>query len=170
MAARRSTAREPFTLSIQIEGMRGTLAGFRNLPADASDRLRDAATSLAAGMAMEIAQAGRAKGGQAALVAQTVKARRDRVPFVLIGSSARVGRAWPGRGKAKASELLFGSEFGALRTPSRKYSPFGYETHTGKKGRWIFPTVEKNQGDIAAAWLQAADEIVREFTSVPDAD
>lgn len=161
--------RRPLDLTIRIDGARSTIAAFRELPKEASDELRDKALELSELMAGWVRAAGRAEGAQAALLAGTVKAKRDRLPYVLVGGSKRIGHRWPGAGKAQAFALLFGSEFGAGGAGGRgkgsgDFSPHGFKPHSGRAGRWIFPTVETHSQQIAAKWQEAADEIVERFT------
>lgn len=150
-------AKRPLDLNVRIEGARETLQAFKDLPKEASDALRDASTDLSELMAGWVQAAGRAEGRQAALLAGTVKAKRDRVPYVQAGGTKGVGHAWPKRGKGKAFELLFGSEFGG--------AGHGFKPHQGKQGTWIFPVIEARASEIAKRWDQAADEVVEKFTA-----
>lgn len=159
------------TVNVRIDGARETLAAFRQMGKDAEGKLRDAAQSIADSLAASAQAAARAEGGQAALMAPTVKAIRDRVPVVQVGGTRRVGRR-----RAPAYGLLFGSEFGMNRrsgwyAASRYRSSIGaqFKPHRGIRGYWFFPLVESEQDRIAAAWTRAADELVREFGRGGDA-
>lgn len=150
-------------LNVTIDGARETLLAFSKLPKDASDELRDAATSLSIGLALLVGAAGAARGGQAGRVASTVKPKRDRVPYIQVGGTKRVALGTKAGTKREAYRILFGSEFGATRGASRT-GPNGFDQHAGRRGLWIFPTVEKHEGDINKAWGKAADETVKKFT------
>lgn len=139
------------TVRVRISGLRETIAALSRLPKEANDEIRATALELAKDMATAAAAAGRAEGRQAALVAVTVKANRDRVPVVNAGGTRRLGR-----NKEPAYKLLFGSEFGA--TYYRQYRP-----HLGAGSYWFFQTVDEKQAEISAAWLAAADEIIERF-------
>lgn len=146
-------AKGALTVGVRIDGVNQTLAAFRQLPKDANDALREAAQDLARRLALSAQRAASADNSpQSDLIAPTVKAGRDRLPLVQAGGSKRVGRH-----RAPAWKLLFGSEFG-----SNRYKQFGHP-HAGKKGYWLFPTVEREQSAIAAAWRRAADDIVRQW-------
>ena len=145
-------------LTVRIDGAQATLKAFRDLPKEASDALRDAAGDLSESMATWVRQSGQAEGRQASLLTGTVKARRDRLPYMVVGGTKRVGHQWPGAGRAPAYALLFGSEFGSSRG-------HGFLPHRGKAGYWVFPTIEAHEGDIARRWQAAADEVVDRFTS-----
>jgi hypothetical protein len=139
------------TIRVRIDGIHETLAALRKLPKDANDELRAAALEISKELAAAAAASGRSEGHQAALVATTVKAGRDRVPVVTAGGTKRLGR-----NKKPAYKLLFGSEFGANR-----YEQF--RPHLGRGSYWFFRTVEDEQTEIAARWLQAADEVIAKF-------
>lgn len=139
------------TVKIHIDGLQQTLRAFSKLPKDASNELRLEALELSKMIASKAADAGRAEGRQAALVAGTVKAARDRVPVVVAGGRKRLGR-----NREPAYKLLFGSEFGATRL--KQYKP-----HVGRGSYWFFKTVDDNREEIADAWNDAAERIVRKF-------
>lgn len=139
------------TVTIRVSGIRETLAALSRLPKDASNELRDASLEISRELAAAARQAGVAEGSQAALVATTVKARRDRVPVVVAGGTKRLGS-----NRAPAYKLLFGSEFGANRYEQ-------YRPHVGAGSYWFFRTVEDNEVEIARRWLDAADAILRRF-------
>jgi hypothetical protein len=145
-------AGKQLVINVRIEGVRETLAAFRGMPKEASDELRKASTDLANMLAIDARAAGVAEGSQAALVAGTVKAARDRVPVVQAGGAKRLGSR-----RAPAWKLLFGSEFG-----SNVYSQFP-RAHQGRDGIWFFPTIEANSGPIAARWREAADRTIAAF-------
>lgn len=150
------------SLTVRIDGAQATLKAFRDLPKEASDALRVASLDLSQSMANWVRAAGSAEGRQASLLVGTVKARRDRLPYMVVGGSSKIGHPWPGGGKAPAYKLLFGSEFGSSRG-------HGFLAHRGKAGYWVFPTIEAHESEIATRWQAAADEVVDHFTSaVPD--
>jgi hypothetical protein len=159
-------ASKTLTVKVKITGLRETLAKFRDLPKDASDKLRDESQRLAQFLALKAQSRGFSQGGQAALAASTIKAVRDRVPAIQMGGTKRVGRKG-----VPVWQIMFGAEFGMNRRsgwyanrkfngdPGRQYRP-----HLGQKGYFFFPTVEDNATDISAAWNKAADQIVNDFS------
>ncbi|EHR62630.1 hypothetical protein [Saccharomonospora cyanea] len=153
------------TLNLAIDNVKPTLAAFRKLPKEANNQLRERSKALAELVATRIKAAGLAEGKQAALVARTVKARRDRVPVVQAGGTKKLGRH-----QAPAYSLLFGSEFGMNQrtgwyAAARYQRSIGYQyhPHTGRQGAWFFPTAEAQQPMINREWNAAADEILRAF-------
>lgn len=151
------TRNEPLRIDMRVDGARETLEAFRGLPKEASEQLRVASLRLAELLAQRVAAAGQSEGRQAALLVSTVKPRRDRIPSISVGGTRAVGHPWPKRGRAKAFELLFGSEFGSS-------SGHGFKPHRGQRGYWIWPTIEANQAAISQEWLAAADAIIADFT------
>lgn len=156
-SSRRSAAPAPFRLDVRVEGAQQTLAAFRALPKDASDELRTAATALSTLLASKIAAAGQAEGRQAAVLAQTVKPKRDRIPALEVGGTKKLFKGKKDGSNREAFRALFGSEFGSNRG-------HGFKRHVGKGSYWIWRTVEENQAEIAAEWHKAADGIIEKFT------
>lgn len=158
-------ARESLAVHINVSGVRQTLKAFARLPKEASDQLRDRSLAISQDLAAPVARAATARGGQAALMAPTVKATRDRVPAITAGGSTRVGRH-----RTPAHALLFASEFGMNKrsgwyaaaqyaaSSGRQYPP-----HLGSHSYWFFTTVSDHETRIAREWSQAADAIVRAF-------
>lgn len=148
-------AKTTFTVTVTAPGMRATLAAFRALPKEASEELRTAALELSDLLAGKVRAAATGDSAQAALMAPTVRAVRDRVPAVQVGGAKRVGRH-----RVPAWKILFGSEFGSNRLPQfRPYNAGGY---------WFFPLIETEQGAIAREWQQAADRVIERFTAGGD--
>lgn len=157
--------RRTLTVRMHISGVRETLRALDVLPKNASEALRDASLKLAEKLAVLAAADFRANGGpQGSLLAGTVKAKRDRVPVIEAGGTARVGR-----NRSPAWGLVFASVFGMNRRSGWFASPrYGtaenrqYRPHEG--GAYaFFPVVDQNAAAIAAQWNAAADRVVREF-------
>lgn len=136
--------------SVEVIGAAEILRAFRELPKEASDQLRDRSQQLAGELAQDIAAAARAEGRQAALMAPTVKAKRDRVPVVTAGGAKRVGRR-----RVSAGKLLFGSEFGSNL---RQFRP-----HLSGGSYWFYRTVDTRDSQIYAEWLKAADALIQAY-------
>ncbi|PRX48685.1 hypothetical protein B0I33_104503 [Prauserella shujinwangii] len=161
-------AKQGLTVNLYISGLRPTLAAFRELPKDANNELRDRSRELAETLAGRIRTAAQAEGGQAALLARTVKAQRDRVPVVSAGGTRKLGRH-----RAPAWALLFAAEFGMnkrsgwyARPRYRGSSGRQYPPHSGQDGYWFFPTAREFEPEMGRQWRQAADAIIRRFAGV----
>ncbi|MFF5992580.1 hypothetical protein [Prauserella flavalba] len=161
-------AKQGLTVNLYIQGLRPTLAAFRELPKDANTELRQRSRELSETLATRIQAAAQAEGGQAALLARTVRAQRDRVPVVQAGGTRKLGRH-----RAPAWALLFASEFGMNRrsgwyaaTRYRGSAGRQYQPHSGQDGYWFFPTARAFEPEMGRQWRQAAGAIIRKFAGV----
>jgi hypothetical protein len=96
-----------------LKDLRGLLKALNKMDDDSKKALKDDVASISAWTAGAIKTAGYVGSpmpAQTAIVAQTVRANKDRIPNVTIGGSR--GRA---SGGANAGVLLFGNEFGSDR-------------------------------------------------------
>ncbi|GAB3817475.1 hypothetical protein [Kribbella italica] len=148
------------SVKVKITGVRETLAKFRTLPKEASAELRDANQKISEELAGKIHSAATSANGQGALVAPTVKARRDRVPSVQAGGRKQAGsqsRKSKGQSPTTVSDLIYGSNFGAnvLKQFPRPTGP----------DHWFFSTVEDNQAQIEREWLVAVDKVLGKWGS-----
>jgi hypothetical protein len=141
------------TVRINVTGAKETLRAFRELPKEANNALRDRSRGLSQDLAGRIRAAATADSAQSALLARTVRARRDRVPVVVAGGTRRVGRK-----RKPAYKILFGSEFGA--TALKQYRP-----HVGRGSYWFFITVERNEKRVISAWRLMAEDVIRAWSS-----
>ncbi|HEY0638717.1 MAG TPA: hypothetical protein VGD67_13790 [Pseudonocardiaceae bacterium] len=146
-------AQKPLVIRMRVTGARETLRAFRDLPKDASKSLRERSQELAEVLAIRVRAAGTAEGRQAAKVARTVRAARDRVPVI----TAR-------------HPLVYATEFGMNRRSGwyaagryRDSAARQFKPHRGRAGYWIFPTVDSNGAEIGAAWRRVADDVARQF-------
>lgn len=141
-------------MNVRIEGVEETLRAFRQLPKDANQELRDRSLKLARALADRSSSAAQSDPSpQAAALAGTIRARRDRVPVIVAGGSKRVGRR-----KVSAWKLLFGAEFG-----SNRFSQFG-KSHQGRQGSWLFGVAEREASTIDREWNAAADEVAAKWS------
>ena len=149
------------TVSVRISGARETLAAFRALPKDASDELREANKQISDDLAGEIRTAAAGSDEQSALMVPSIRAKRDRVPSVEAGGNRRVGkqkRRSKGQGPTRASDILFGANFGASFL--KQFRP---HTGAGEDDYWFFRTVEANDERIAGEWGDAADRVLTKW-------
>jgi hypothetical protein len=159
-------AKTALTVTMQIDGVRDTLAAFRELPKDASAELRRRTLQLSETLADAARRDGMAdEAPQSRLVARTVRAQKDRTPAVVAGGNRKLGRH-----RTPAYTLLFASVFGQNRRSGwyakPRYGRSGgrqYRRHGGRDAYWFFPVIEQEQPQIARAWQQVADSVVREF-------
>jgi hypothetical protein len=160
-------ARTSIKIQPDMTDLRGLLKALNQMDKDSQKGLKDEVYSISAWTAQGITQAAFAHPfmpAQAAIIAPTVRASRDRLPTVLIGGSK--GRA---SGGANAGQLLFGNEFGGERNAKGSLSTFpngGYKfpprsarVGRGNAGYWIFPTLKAMQPEITQRWKAAVEKV-----------
>ena len=160
--------RTTMTVRPDLKDYRGLLKALNLMDKEAQYNLKEEVVSISAWTARGIQQAGFAHPvypKQAAIVAQTVRAARDRVPTVYVGGGkCRVS------GGANAGQLLFGNEFGGDRNAFGNKTAFpngGYRFPArtsregrGNKGYWIFPTLKGMQPEIKRKWFAAVNKVM----------
>ena len=178
-------------MGIQIEGLRPLLRRLNQLPKTAQAELREAAQAIADDEAARIASAARGSDRQSAAVAGFVRSRKDRVPAIAAGGTARTGVS----GGATAGQLFFGAEFGggstkkftrevtetqyttrtgktrtrktfgAAKFAGRKNTTNQFRPHLGRTGYWFWPQLRADEARMLARWEQALEAIEREWAS-----
>lgn len=170
MTARRPSATTKMDAGAQVDGLKETLRAFGRLDKAAQKAARDEVQKVANVLSAEVASAGRSTGDRRdAFVAQTVRGTRERSPVIKIGAAKRFGR-----GNARASDLMFGMEFGstgigagAADTPTARGGEPGWRfpdrtpqlRPRGNAGRWIFPTVKQQQPKAVQLWAAALEKV-----------
>jgi hypothetical protein len=140
-----------FEITLHVDGARDTLKALNRLPKDANKALRERSFELATTLSNRVRAAALADSEQSALMAPTVKPRRDRLPVIEAGGTKRVGS-----NRKPAYKILFGSEFGSKHLPQ-------FRPHRGKDSYWFFDAVYTAQAQIAASWSKAADDVINAY-------
>ncbi len=151
------------------QDIRNLLSDLSKMDAESKKELKDEVASISKWTAQGIIEWSYSAPmpAQAAIVAETVRAGRDRVPYVSIGGS----RGRKASGGATAGELVVGNEFGANPTSPNGAFPnggrrFPYRSERegrGNKGYWIFPALAEMQPTITKRWTDAATRIFRHW-------
>lgn len=140
----------------EISGLRKAL---RAVPREAQGELRKASLVIADRVAGKASGRARGVGGVAKYVAPTIKARRDRVPKIVMGSTKRL----PGRrGKGQTvGDVMWGAEFGAR--VHRQFQPWRGSGQGA--GYFLWPTVRDESDETieryGEALLSAVDKSAR---------
>jgi hypothetical protein len=157
------------TVSIKPDqrDLRGLYKALNAMDDDSKKGLKDDVTAISGWTGNAVRVAGYTSArmpAQAALVANTVRANKDRIPNITIGGSK--GRA---SGGANAGVLLFGNEFGADRNAKGSSGLFpngGFKfpdrspsEGRGSRGHWIFPTLKALQPEVTRRWFEAVDKV-----------
>ena len=142
-----------------VAGLNKALA---KLPKEASAELRTAAKEIASDIAGEAQGRARGLGGLAEVVAPTIKAARDRVPVIKMGSSAKLpkfGRTPQGGfwertrsgSRQTIGDVIWGAEFGGgARESTRQFLP-----HKGQTGYFLWPTVRDRSDEMQDRYSEA---------------
>jgi hypothetical protein len=143
-------------LAIEVDGIFETLKAVRGVQADlrpsANNELRDAADTVASGLASDLVAAAASSGVPVApRVARSIRVKRDRIPVLSIGGPAPVGRTG-----GAAGSLVWGSEQG----PKGSINHFGVPASSGY---WIAPTVERAGSKAADDYRRAVARIFRRY-------
>jgi len=155
---------------IKVEGLSQTLKALNKLDKDTKDAVKTEVTKISEVLARGVAAAGAGRSKRDAWVASTVRAKRDRVPTILIGSAKRMPVRRLGQGP-RASDLMFGMEFGskggtdnptiAGGRPGWRFPDETPPKKRGNVGTWIFPTVARQQPQVVSLWAAALDRAIR---------
>jgi hypothetical protein len=155
------------TIKPDLGDYRSLLKAISVMDKQAQGALKDEVASISRWTAqgMIYASYGALMPMQAAIVAQTIRPARDRVPTVYIGGAK--GRA---SGGANAGQLLFGNEFGSDRNAKGSKGAFpngGYRfpersnsQGRGNTGYWIFPSLKDMQPTIRKRWFDAVTRVL----------
>jgi hypothetical protein len=167
--------RTKITVRPDLADYRGLLKAINVMDKEAQFELKNEVYSISSWTATGIQQAGFAHPyypKQARIVAETVRAARDRVPTVYVGGGK--GRV---SGGANAGQLLFGNEFGGDRNAFGNANAFpngGYRfpPRTSREGRgntgyWIFPTLKAMQPEIKRKWFAAINKVMDNWARTP---
>jgi hypothetical protein len=151
-----------------ISQLRGLLKALNQMDEDSKKGLKEEVTSISMWSANAIRSTGYTGArypAQAAIVVNTVRGNKDRIPNVTIGGSR--GRV---SGGANAGQLLMGNEFGSdrnIRGSKGLFPNGGYKFPErsagygrGNRGYWIFPTLTAIQPEITRRWKYAVEKVL----------
>ncbi len=139
---------------MRVRGLDEALRAIRRMDRDGQRELRAEVQEIAGDHAAAIESAGRRHHDpRVRHVATTVRAKKDRLPTILVGTAKRA----PIAGRAKATDLVYGTEFGAggdsrWRFPARLVEP------------WIFPTLSGRHRQLVADWSAAVERVAAKWS------
>lgn len=144
--------------------LRGLQHALRRMDKGASAQLRQdvAAISRWSGEQIKAAAPQSPYPRQAAHVAASVVAQRDRMPFVAIGGRRGWTRGERGS-RVPAGVLVYGNEFGAktfFPNGGRRFPFRSPRQGRGSQGYVIFPTLRRIQPELTRRWKQAVQNRV----------
>jgi hypothetical protein len=148
-------------MHVQIEGANEAVRAFSRYGKDANAELRDAAQRSADHLAPMMARAMTADGGPSALVATSVRTKRDRFPVIAAGGTRRVASSSRGK-KAKkpaAGDLFFGAEFGGRGRRTTQQ----FRRWKGTTGYAFYPTLRAHSIELIDAYRDALEALARRW-------
>jgi hypothetical protein len=141
----------------QVEGLGETLKLLNKWPKEAKKELRAAVQQMTTKHASYIAaQAARHPDSRVRGQAPTVRAKKDRLPTVLIGGArqVKVSRSGP---NPRAGDVLFGTEFGARPGPNAWRFPAARDSY------WLFSSLKGRQPALLSEWEAAITKVARKW-------
>lgn len=132
-------------------------AAFKEMDKGANQALKADVLSISQWMANKIIEAANTapKSAQAQAVAASVRARKDRMPYISVGGAQkRTKHGTP------VGVILHGSEFGSDRYRQFPWSSGKSPTGRGSKGYWIYPTLRRYQAQLTHDWKRAIEKHV----------
>ena len=151
-------AKETVSIKINDADLRDLQKAIFRMEKAVKDDLKSDVMDIAKAAVPEFQRAAQTSRQQA--LRPSVKARKDVTPVIEFGGATRAGVS----GGATYSQLLFGTEFGAikgfLRNGGRAFPKRSPRQGQGNKGYWIFPTAHKIQPMIARRWYQTVDSVL----------
>jgi hypothetical protein len=141
----------------QVDGIAETLALMKGWPKEASKELRGEVQKMTTKHAAFIAaNAARNRDPRVRGQAQTVRAKKDRLPTVLIGGARQIKVSRPGP-NPRAGDVLFGTEFGARPGPNAWRFPPAQDSY------WLFASLKNRQAALVSEWQQAVLKVARRW-------
>lgn len=173
--ARRPSATNKMSAGATVEGLNAALRAFGRLDKDAKDAARDEVQKISRLLANEIKAVGsRRQDPRDRHVAESIRAKRDRLPLVLIGKADQYQPSGNRRRTSfpRASDLMYGMEFGsAVDRPTRRGGRPGWRfpertprRGAGNEGYWIFPTARQQQPRVVDLWAKALEDVARDWS------
>jgi len=154
--------KERISMGVRAEGVQETLRAYRKLDKEAQKKAKDKTVEVSNVLAKRIRSSAPADP-RYAMLEQSVKAGRDRVPVIRVG-----GRATPQvSGGGGPRELVIGMEFGADQSGPNAWRlpPRTPRRGRGNQGYWIFPTATREQTSIVKLWQDSLDPVLTEWGS-----
>jgi hypothetical protein len=141
----------------EVEGLGETLRLMNKWPKEAKKELRAEVQTMTSKHAAYIAsQAARHPDSRVRGQAPTVRAKKDRLPTVLIGGARQVKVSRPGRNPT-AGDVLFGTEFGARPGPNAWRFPPAQDSY------WLFRSLKGRQPALLSEWEAAVTKVARKW-------
>ena len=130
---------------VHVDGVRELLRALSKMEKEVSDSVRDASQGIAERFAANVSGATRLEQA----VAASVKAKRDRLPVIAMGSGSLSSGA-------SVRDVMFGAEFGGGSRPATAQ----FLPHNGRVGYFLYPTVRAHGAAAAEEWFEKVADAV----------
>lgn len=148
---------EKIKVTVAVDGLTESVRAFQKYGRDAAGELRDAAQREVDKIAPAMVQAMAGDGGPSALVATSIRSKRDRYPVIAAGGSKAATKH--GRRRVNAGELFFGAEFGGRGRPTtQQFRPW-----RGTTGYAFYPTLRARTSDLIDGYKNALAELAHRW-------
>lgn len=138
--------------SAKVKGLDETLRVLNRMDKEAKKGFRAEVQKMTERHAAALRQAGAGSSDpRVRHVATTAKAKKDRLPTVTIGSARKA----PIAGAATATQLVYGTEFGASGRSWWRFQP-------GPQP-WIFPTLSRRHKQIVNEWEAVVNDFMKQW-------
>lgn len=139
-------------VEVRVAGLNSILRDLRRLPKEAQNELRTASVAIAERHMVPAWRAAALEAGPwGPKIAASVRARRDRIPAVVIGGKRAVFS-----GGASVNNVRFPSHAGRVRESIPK---------AFKKTEWMATVRRRYIGAAVTEWANAVERIVRDFNN-----
>lgn len=135
-------------MTVEVDGLKPALKAFSAYGRDAANELRDAAQREVNKVAPMLVAAMATDTAQAELVAQTITAKRDRVPVIRAAGGKVVGKSRKGTRRPSAGDIFFGAEFGGQGRRTTQQ----FRRHRGTTGYAFYPELRRHIPGIIDAY------------------
>lgn len=130
---------------VEIKGLTQLLRALNKIDKDLQNKVRDASQQIANDLVSGAKNA--ASTPLQNLAASALKAKRDRVPVVKVGT----GMLRPG---TRGTDIFYGAEFGGgARPTTQQFLP-----HRGRRGYFLYPTARARSRRYTDLWADAVDD------------
>jgi len=155
-------------LTSTYSDVKGLNRALRKLPKEAAEKLRGASLDIAEFVAADARGRAVRVGGVARHVAPTIRAARDRVPVVKMGSSAPLPSTSRSRrgSRQTVGDVIFGAEYGGNREDTGvrfghtiQFNP--WRGNKGAAGYFLWPSIRTHSDDIHERYSQALLDALR---------
>lgn len=150
---------ERVKVTVEVDGLTETVRAFGKYGRDCQAEIRDAAQREVDRIAPAMVSAMAGDGGPSALVATSIRSKRDRYPVIAAGGAKRTTSSKKAKARPSAGELFFGAEFGGRGRPTtQQFRPW-----KGTTGYAFYPTLRSRTSDLIDGYKRALEDLAHRW-------